>query len=475
MRVFKRRYTKDGETRRTRKYYVEFADHRRKRHRLPGYRDRAATEALGRRVERLAALRAAGELPGPDVLRWLDSCPPSVLERLADWDLIAEHRAAGAHSVDDLADEFKAHLLAKGGGEAHAKQQTARVKRIAKGCRFRSVSDIDAARVRAWLHEQVKADAFGLSTRNGYVTAFKTFGNWLHRNGRAADNPVAHLSRRNAAPDVRHERRALTADECRALLKATAKADKHHAMDGPQRALLYRVALETGLRWSELHSLTVRCLDLDGATPTVTVEAAYAKNRREDTLPLRASTAALLRAHTAYRAPAAPVFDMWRDKGAVMLREDLKAAKVKAEDERGRVVDFHALRHTFITSLANSGVHPRTAKDLARHSTITLTMDVYTKTAALETRAEAVAALPDLDAKEAQTDAATGTEGGFSVDPAVGPRDRKKWVNMGQHATTDGQNAKTPECSEKPSRARIRQRELARPEGFEPSTIRSEV
>jgi len=58
-------------------------------------------------------------------------------------------------------------------------------------------------------------------------------------------------------------------------------------------------------------------------------------------------------------------------------------------------VDFHALRHTFITQLARSGVFPAKAKELARHSTITLTMDVYShvKTEELQT---ALDTLPPL-------------------------------------------------------------------------------
>jgi len=31
-------------------------------------------------------------------------------------------------------------------------------------------------------------------------------------------------------------------------------------------------------------------------------------------------------------------------------------------DENDLVADFHALRHTFISNLANSGVHPKTAQ-----------------------------------------------------------------------------------------------------------------
>ncbi len=37
----------------------------------------------------------------------------------------------------------------------------------------------------------------------------------------------------------------------------------------------------------------------------------------------------------------------------------------------------HALRHTFISNLARAGIHPKTAQALARHSTITLTLDRY--------------------------------------------------------------------------------------------------
>jgi len=42
---------------------------------------------------------------------------------------------------------------------------------------------------------------------------------------------------------------------------------------------------------------------------------------------------------------------------------------------------FHALRHTFISNLARAGIHPRNAQALARHSTIDLTMNVYTHVA----------------------------------------------------------------------------------------------
>jgi integrase len=69
-----------------------------------------------------------------------------------------------------------------------------------------------------------------------------------------------------------------------------------------------------------------------------------------------------------------------------------------------------ALRHTFITRLARSGVAPAVAKGLARHSAIILTMDHYTPTLVGDERA-ALDRLPAIDAPRANVVAlaATGT------------------------------------------------------------------
>ncbi len=66
-------------------------------------------------------------------------------------------------------------------------------------------------------------------------------------------------------------------------------------------------------------------------------------------------------------------------------------------DAFGRYADFHALRKTFITNLSKSGVSPKMAQSLARHSDINLTMNVYTDVV-LEDQAIAVESLPSLPA-----------------------------------------------------------------------------
>src|ERR1700736_6410312 len=95
-----------------------------------------------------------------------------------------------------------------------------------------------------------------------------------------------------------------------------------------------------------------------------------------------------------------------------MLRLDLKDAGIPFEDEAGCVADFHALRHSYITLLERSGVSPKIAQELARHSDIRLTMNVYTHTR-LHDLAGAVEGLPGLlpVVQKASALAATGTDG----------------------------------------------------------------
>src|SRR5436305_13602476 len=98
-----------------------------------------------------------------------------------------------------------------------------------------------------------------------------------------------------------------------------------------------------------------------------------------------------------------------------MLKQDLAAASIPYVDESKRYADFHALRHTFITNMVKSGVSPKAAQSLARHSTIDLTMNVYTSLT-VHDQASALASLPpipSLGPTDSRPDAlrATGTDG----------------------------------------------------------------
>ena len=60
-----------------------------------------------------------------------------------------------------------------------------------------------------------------------------------------------------------------------------------------------------------------------------------------------------------------------------MLRRDLEVAGIPYQDNAGRFLDFHSLRHTFGTNLARAGVAPKVAQELMRHSDVNLTLGIY--------------------------------------------------------------------------------------------------
>jgi len=291
---------------------------------------------------------------------------------------------------EHLAD-FRRHLEAKGNTAGHVRQTLTRLEGLCNGCRFRRLPEIDCDRAAAWLAAKRDAGELATQTTNYYVAAARQFGNWLMQSGRAAHNPFRHLQKLNAAADVRVERRAISADELSRLIRTTAESNRtFRGLTGTDRAMLYATAAYTGLRASELASLTERSFDLTADPPTITVAAAYSKRRRRDVLPLHPVLAERLAGWVSDKQKDEPTvaFDKnaatptlwpgtWRERAAEMLRADLQTADIPHTDDEGRTFDFHALRHTFVTMLASSGVHPKTAQTLARHSTITLTMDRY--------------------------------------------------------------------------------------------------
>ena len=48
------------------------------------------------------------------------------------------------------------------------------------------------------------------------------------------------------------------------------------------------------------------------------------------------------------------------------------------------MADFHSLRHSYLTNLTKSGAHVKVIQELARHSTIRLTMDRYSHVGLLD-------------------------------------------------------------------------------------------
>ena len=103
-----------------------------------------------------------------------------------------------------------------------------------------------------------------------------------------------------------------------------------------------------------------------------------------------------------------------------IIRESRGVAGQRGTDQsshRSRGMDFHSLRRVYISNLVSSGASVKTCQVLARHSTPSLTIGIYTK-ASLHDIQGAVDSLPDLTptAPAPEALAATGT------DPATSAR-----------------------------------------------------
>jgi integrase len=165
-------------------------------------------------------------------------------------------------------------------------------------------------------------------------------------------------------------------------------------MLGRVRYFLYSVAVATGLRRNELGSLTPESFDLASDPPYVWVDGRVTKNRQQAVLPLRRDLAAELESWLRGQKPGTILFPV-RDKQVdCMIRADLTDAGIPVTKD-GLVVDFHALRYTFVTSLALSGVPLAVAQKLARHSDPRLTANVYTRVG-LADLSRAVETLPPI-------------------------------------------------------------------------------
>jgi integrase len=225
-------------------------------------------------------------------------------------------------------------------------------------------------------------DGASNQTRNHYASHARQFTAWLFDEHRIRENPLTSLKDLSVEGHLRHARRCPEDGEVVALFEylALPAAKIRRKMDGEQRALGYQVSMCTGLRAAELRALTLEHLDLRGGSGgTVRVQAKRAKSRKGVVMPLPAWLTLKLQA--------------WIDAGGGLwenfppywpgrlLKDDLAAAGVayQVDDLDGPTFfDFHALRHWYITQVADQpDISPSTLQALSRHSDPKLTLKIY--------------------------------------------------------------------------------------------------
>jgi len=294
-----------------------------------------------------------------------------------------------AASVESHLEAYEAAKRSEGRTERYVGEAAAMIRDTADGCGWRTLGDVAAddlerfiARRRATRKAAADSKApkpWTPRTAAKRIGAVQSFTRWCVLDGRLAADPLARI--RKPAAIRQRERRMLLPEEWAWLRSATEDGPERHGMGGPSRRLLYATAIETGLRLSELRSLTRTSLHLAGERPHVLVAARNTKSRKAARQYVRPALAADLAGHVSRMMPGAPVFAMPGSQYVPkMLRADLDAARTEwikaagtdaaervrressdflsAEDHDGRVVDFHALRHTCGAGAAMGGASP---------------------------------------------------------------------------------------------------------------------
>jgi integrase len=319
--------------------------------------------------------------------------------------------------IKEHVEEYARRLPGKRSIEAakvHRDNTRRYLDRLIADCGWTCLADIRREHLETWMADQAR-DGRSARSINTHRAAAVAFCNWLVTVERMTVNPFgsgkSSVPRANERADPRRKRRALTPDELARLIDAARNAPKRRQegqgegdaglsrrpterLSGRDRADLYAFLAGTGLRVGEVRRLRVADLDLDGPVPVVRLSAGITKSGQAESVPLRSDLIAMLSGRIAGRKPADPLFDI---PTALVARfhADRKRAGIPHRDDRGLVVDVHSLRTTFGTWLSKSGVPPRVAQRLMRHSDIRLTMEVYTDPQLFDLRG-AVEAIPSV-------------------------------------------------------------------------------
>jgi integrase/recombinase XerD len=222
------------------------------------------------------------------------------------------------------------------------------------------IADLDAPTVAAFLDHLQTDRGNSARTRNARLAAIHS----LYRYAALRHPEHAHdIQRVLSIPPKRTDRTLVTfldQQEIDALLAAPDRT----TWTGRRDHALFLLAIQTGLRASELTTLNVSDVQLAGAAH-VTCEG---KGRKQRITPLTRTTSAVLRVWLAERAGHAddPLFPTIRGRRVTRDALERRLAKHVAAAQRGcptlrsKQVTMHVLRHTAAMTLLGAGIDTST-------------------------------------------------------------------------------------------------------------------
>ncbi len=306
----------------------------------------------------------------------------------------------GKQPIQRWIDDYIASLaIEHGTANEHVQDTRSKIEKTIAGCEISIGSRLTADLVIAYTSERKRKDNLSARTIQSYFVALKSFSKWCVVSGRLLADPLTQLRSPSPAKDRRYIRRAISRDEWLRLRQAAETGPTRRKIPGPERALLYEMALVTGLRAVEIEGLTRSGVVLSDNAPYVMLPGANTKNAKPAEQFLTPSLADKLKKHLSHKMRGVKVFSINDlNRLAIVLRADMNAARakwlseaktideknireasdfLKSVDSEGRKFDFHGLRYTCGAWLALGGIHAKQIQKMLRHSTIRLTLDTY--------------------------------------------------------------------------------------------------
>ena len=281
--------------------------------------------------------------------------------------------------LEDLFVQFQHKMMVTGYSTTYIKLALQQILSMFKECKIDSVVEIRRETIERWIVDETQRKMRSIGTINTYLSAAKAFTQYLTDSGVLLNNPLKRTRKLDGELDRRKIRRAMTPDEVKSFLQATALGEYHQYVGTPrERVLIYRLLLGTGLWSTEISLLTPNQIDF--ANGCLTLKAAkIQKNKAAIKLPIRADLLEALRERIETRL-IEPHTRIFRHNNQQILKafyKDLKAAGIERVGTDGRSIDISSLRETFGTMLAMAGVPLLTAQRLMRHSTLMQTARLY--------------------------------------------------------------------------------------------------
>jgi integrase len=197
-------------------------------------------------------------------------------------------------TLKEALEQFRTKMIADGSTTKHIKGTFSRILRMCSETKIEALTDIRREAVERWIANEIQKKVFSPRTINGYLTAIKSFAQYLADIELLSKHPLKSFPKLNESIDPRKRRRAMTADEVARLLQVAASDTNTEKWKSGERVLIYRLLLGTGLRSTELSLLLPNQIDFERCR--LTIEAAKTKNKKSDVLPIecRGSIAAEL-------------------------------------------------------------------------------------------------------------------------------------------------------------------------------------